>query len=127
MAAPVARAKAWRRCVDAIRQQRVDTLLLQDEPSSDLQLLGCDDPTLVAESERELAQVGATGVCTARADALVVRALAAAGARPVVVPAAGLALADGIGALLRCPTSPPGRTPSDPARGMQSAHLPRPG
>lgn len=63
------------------------------------------DPALIALTGEELSQVSAEGVVVDRAhdraDAVLVRALAATDADLVAVPAAELPLTDGIGALLR--------------------------
>jgi hypothetical protein len=88
--------------VEALQKAQVDTLVLRDDPSSDLTLWIGPEPLHIACSRADLAAMGVDeGVCEVRADAAVVRALVGSAAGLVVTPDAGMAVPDGIGAVLR--------------------------
>ena len=108
--------------IRALQLNQVSTLLLVDDPSSELRLWIGPEPTQLALTEDALRGIGAPALGEDRADAALLRALAGTGADLVLVPhpatgenpdhagsAAGAAappggqsdLTDGIGALLR--------------------------
>jgi hypothetical protein len=112
--------------ISAVQLNQVSTVLLRDDPSSELRLWIGPEPTQLALTEDELRGIGASVLGQDRADAALVRAIAGTGAELVLLPhparesdpdRAGSAaggtllpdgqpeLADGIGALLRF-TSP---------------------
>lgn len=91
----------WQASIDAVRRAQVDTLLLVDDPSSTATLWFADDPLTIGTSAQELRDLGVQDPRQDRADAVLVRALAAEDAALVTVPRAELDLADGLGAVLR--------------------------
>lgn len=113
--------------VRALQQYQVGTLLLVDDPSSELRLWIGPEPAQLALTEEDLRGIGAPVLGQDRADAALLRAVAGSGADLVLLPhpaagedpdragsAAGGAplpggppdLADGIGALLRFTSTP---------------------
>ena len=114
--------------VAALQQAQVETLVIQDDPSSALELWIGPEPGHLAESEQALRTLGAEVLGRDRADAALVRAAVGTGARLLVLPhpaadqdperagsAAGSRgagpgaeegpeLADGVGAVLRFST-----------------------
>jgi hypothetical protein len=111
--------------IRGLQRNQVATVLLRDDPSSELRLWIGPEPAQLALSEDELREIGALVLGQDRADAALIRAIAGTGAELVLLPhpaketdpnragsAAGGApldeqpeLTDGIGALLRF-TSP---------------------
>lgn len=89
-----------RATVEAVRRAQVETLVLVDDPSSTALLYVGPDPVHLAVEADELADLGVTGAQPVRADAALVRALAATAADVVVAPAP-LTVTDGVGAVLR--------------------------
>ena len=88
----------------ATRLQRgqVDTVLLVNDPSSTDQLwIAPDDPTLVAADQELLRQSGVQDPRRVRADAALIRAIAATGAELVLVQPEDVQLEHGIGGILR--------------------------
>lgn len=113
--------------IRGLQRNQVSTVLLRDDPSSELLVWIGPEPAQLALTEDELRGIGAPVLGQDRADAALVRAIAGTGAKLVLLAhparesdpnragsAAGSAslpddqpeLADGIGALLRF-TSPP--------------------
>ncbi|MEQ3549396.1 hypothetical protein WIS52_02835 [Pseudonocardia nematodicida] len=93
--------------VAATRAHAVETLLVDraDAPGTALWLAA--DPTAVAESRDELAQIGAEPTVSAPAADALVRAAAAVDADVVLTgPGDDVALTDGLGAVLRFPIGP---------------------
>jgi hypothetical protein len=112
--------------IRALRANQVRTLLLRDDPSANLQLWIGPEPTQLALTEQDLQAIDAPVLGRDRADAALLRGVAATGADLLLLPhpatdedprrtgsAAGSAplpgeqpdLADGLGALLRFSTS----------------------
>ncbi|MDQ4102286.1 MAG: hypothetical protein M3186_00700, partial [Actinomycetota bacterium] len=112
--------------VHALQRNQVSTVLLCDDPSSELRMWIGPEPMQLALTEDELREIGAPVLGQDRADAALIRAIAGSGADLALLPhpaadneparagsAAGGApppgglpeLADGIGALLRFTTS----------------------
>jgi hypothetical protein len=112
--------------IRALQLNQASTVLLRDDPSSEVQIFIGPEPAQLALTEDELRAIGAPVIGLDRADAALVRAVAGTGAELVLLPdpasgtepdrtgsAAGGAplpggqpeLTDGIGALLRF-TSP---------------------
>jgi hypothetical protein len=89
--------------VAALRQAQVDTLLLVDDPSSDLRAWIGPDPVHLARTAGELAALGVTDPAEDRLDAALVRAAAGTDATIVTLAPGRLDLPDGIGATLRYP------------------------
>jgi Bacterial archaeo-eukaryotic release factor family 2 len=108
--------------VRGLQRNQVSTVLLRDDPSSELQIWIGPEPAQLALTEDELREIGASVLGQDRADAALIRAIAGSGADLVLLPhpaaenepkRAGSAtggaspadghpaLADGIGALLR--------------------------
>lgn len=88
--------------VDALRKAQVDTLLLHDDPSSTARLwTALDQPLVLGLTRDEVAALGVDEPVEDRADAVLVRALAASDAAIVLVADPTVELADGVGALLR--------------------------
>jgi Bacterial archaeo-eukaryotic release factor family 2 len=88
----------------ATRLQRgqVDTVLLVNDPSStDTLWIAPDDPTLISVDDHVLREAGVQNPQKVRADAALVRAIAATGAQLVLVGPGEAPLTDGIGAVLR--------------------------
>ncbi|MFP5346127.1 MAG: Vms1/Ankzf1 family peptidyl-tRNA hydrolase [Actinomycetes bacterium] len=92
--------------VEATRGAAVDTLLLHDEPSSDLRLFAGEDPMQIGTTRQDVEALGAQQVIEDRADAVLIRALAGESASITLVDP-GDVLKDGIGALLRFDVRPP--------------------
>ncbi|MGH3788961.1 MAG: Vms1/Ankzf1 family peptidyl-tRNA hydrolase [Pseudonocardiaceae bacterium] len=115
--------------VHGLQRNQVDTVLLRDDPTSELRIWIGPEPMQLALTEDELREIGAPVLGQDRADAALIRAMAGSGADLVLLPpsphngtgdnepeqtgsAAGGApppggqseLADGIGALLRFTT-----------------------
>lgn len=86
--------------VEALRRAQVETLVLDDDPSSTATLFAGPDPLAIALTERELRDLGCDQVWEVRADAAIVRALAGSGGDLVIVPG-GVTVGGGIGAILR--------------------------
>ncbi len=88
--------------VEALRRAQVETLLLQDDPSSTTTLwTSAEDPALVATTAVELTDLGVAAPVQDRADAVLLRALAGTDAGIVLTPQGGPQLTDGVGAVLR--------------------------
>ncbi len=93
--------------VSALRAGQVRTLLLVDDPTSTDQLWTGPGPLEVATTREDLDVLGVSDVVQVRADAALVRALAASDAeielvrQPEEDEDPPVSLADGIGALLR--------------------------
>lgn len=88
--------------VEALQKAQVETLVLRDDPSSDLTLWTGPEALHIACSRSDIADMGVTdGVCEVRADAAIVRALVGSAAGLVVTPDTGTSVPDGIGAVLR--------------------------
>ena len=86
---------------EAIRQARVDTLLIHDDASTQRTAFFVrDEPTLVALDERTLVDLGRTRARTARLADVAIRACVLTSAGIRVVPSAET-LNEGIGAILR--------------------------
>lgn len=114
--------------VAALQQAQVETLVIQDDPSSALELWIGPEPGHLAESEQALRTLSADVLGRDRADAALVRAAVGTGARLLVLPHPGAdqdperagsaagsrgagpgaqegpELADGVGAVLRYST-----------------------
>ena len=86
--------------VEAVRRAQVETLVLDDDPTSTLTLWVGPDPTMIAVRGEELVDLGVEEPQEVRADAALLRAIVATGADIVVVPG-GTSVADGVGAVLR--------------------------
>nr|WP_240895684.1 Vms1/Ankzf1 family peptidyl-tRNA hydrolase [Kineococcus siccus] len=86
--------------VDALRRSQVQTLLLHDDPTSTEELWACADPLLIGTSPDELRALGVEEPVRARADAVLVRALAATDAGIQLVDDE-VTLQGGVGAVLR--------------------------
>ncbi|MEV0663640.1 Vms1/Ankzf1 family peptidyl-tRNA hydrolase [Actinomadura luteofluorescens] len=87
---------------EAVRQARVETLLLADEPDSQARLWVGPDPSQVAMTAEELREeFGVSDPREERADAALVRAAAATDGELVVLPSDGPAPALQVGAVLR--------------------------
>ncbi|GAA4315612.1 hypothetical protein GCM10023178_25710 [Actinomadura luteofluorescens] len=87
---------------EAVRQARVETLLLADEPDSQARLWVGPDPSQVATTAEELREeFGVSDPREERADAALVRAAAATDGELVVLPSDGPAPALQVGAVLR--------------------------
>jgi hypothetical protein len=87
-----------------IRLQRgqVDTVLLVDDQSStDTAWIAPDDPTLISVDDHVLREAGVSNPQKVRADAALVRAIAATGAQLVLIGPGEAPLTHGIGAVLR--------------------------
>ena len=91
--------------VAALRQAQVDTLLLVDDPSSELRAWIGPDPAHLALDAAELAALGVTDPVQVRLDAALVRAAAGTDAAIVTLASGQLDLPQGIGATLRYPTA----------------------
>ncbi|ABS01526.1 Vms1/Ankzf1 family peptidyl-tRNA hydrolase [Kineococcus radiotolerans] len=94
--------------VAALRQGQVATVLLLDDPSSTAQLWTGAGPLEIATTEEDLRAMGVEGGARVRADAVLVRALAASDAGIELVPVPDedgapplVSMAEGIGAVLR--------------------------
>ena len=86
--------------VDALRRSQVQTLLLHDEPSSTATVWTGPDPLVLGTTREEVTALGVAEPVQVRADAALVRALAATDAEIELVTDRP-ELAEGIGALLR--------------------------
>lgn len=86
--------------VEALRRAQVETVVLDDDPTSTLTLWVGAAPTMIAVDRQELVDLGVEDPQQVRADAAIVRALVATAADIVVVPG-GTTVADGVGAVLR--------------------------
>ena len=88
--------------VEALQKAQVGTLVLCDDPSSDLTLWVGPEPLHIACSRDDLTAMGVTAdVCEVRADAAIVRALVGSAAALCVTPGGQRDVPDGIGAVLR--------------------------
>ncbi|WP_165978495.1 Vms1/Ankzf1 family peptidyl-tRNA hydrolase [Actinomadura darangshiensis] len=86
---------------EAVRQARVETLLLSEEPDSDARLWIGPDPAQIATTAEELrSEFGVPDPRETRADAALVRAVAATDGELVVLPQNGSATPP-VGAVLR--------------------------
>ncbi|WP_432564976.1 baeRF2 domain-containing protein [Kineococcus sp. SYSU DK003] len=95
-----AAAEGLRDVVAALRRGQVRTLLLKDDPSSTNTLFTGPNALEIGTSVEELRTLGVEDPVQVRADAAIVRALAASDAEIQLVQD-GLDLQDGIGAVLR--------------------------
>lgn len=86
--------------VEALRRAQVQTLVLDDDPTSTATLFAGPDPLMLGVTEQELRDLGCTEIHEVRADAAIVRALAGTGGSLVLVPG-GVDVGGGIGAILR--------------------------
>jgi len=96
-----AAAEGLRAVVDALRRAQVDTVLLRDDPSATTQLWVGPEPLHLGLDKADLEALGVARPMQDRADAAIVRALAATDAGLVLAPTGGPGLRDGVGALLR--------------------------
>ena len=88
--------------VTRLQRGQVDTVLLADDPSStDMLWIAPDDPGLIAADEYLLRDSGVNDPRRVRADAALVRAIAATSADLVLVGPGDVELEHGIGAVLR--------------------------
>lgn len=85
----------------ALRRAQVDTVVVVDDPSSDAQLWIGPEPTLLGISEQELRDLGVADPVQDRADAALVRAAVGTSAGLLVAASGQVAVAEGVGALLR--------------------------
>ncbi|WP_432545614.1 baeRF2 domain-containing protein [Kineococcus sp. SYSU DK004] len=92
--------EGMRAVVGALSRGQVRTLLLRDDPTSDLRLWIGDDPTQVATTDEDLRAMGVSDPLEVRADAALLRALAATDAEIELV-AERPVMDGGIGAVLR--------------------------
>ncbi|HEX5533206.1 MAG TPA: Vms1/Ankzf1 family peptidyl-tRNA hydrolase [Actinomycetales bacterium] len=92
--------------VAAVRGGSVQTLLLHDDPSSDLTLWAGEEPLQIGSSREEVEALGARHPVEDRADDILVRALVAQDAAIELVDVENV-LPGGIGALLRFDVRPP--------------------
>lgn len=86
--------------VEAVRKAQVDTLLLRDDPASELTLYVGENASMLGLSERDALQAGASVARTDRADAALVWSLAATGGSVGLVDD-NVRLRDGVAAILR--------------------------
>lgn len=91
--------------VDALRMGSVQTLLLQDDPSSTVLLWAGPDPLQLGTTEEEVRALGAQDAVQDRADAVLLRALVAQAGDVELVAGADV-LRGGVGALLRFDVRP---------------------
>ncbi|MGB9278743.1 MAG: Vms1/Ankzf1 family peptidyl-tRNA hydrolase [Pseudonocardiaceae bacterium] len=93
--------------IRALQLNQVSTVLLRDDPSSELRVWIGPEPAQLALTEDELGGIGSPVLGQDRADAALVRAVAGTGADLLLLPHPGAQpeLADGIGALLRFSTA----------------------
>ncbi len=89
--------------VEAFQKAQVDTLLIVDDPSSEVEAWFGPDPVLVALAAEDLRQLGVPDPSRDRLDAALVRAAIGTDAAIVTLTPHQLPLADGIGASLRYP------------------------
>jgi hypothetical protein len=87
----------------ALRDGQASDVLIADDPSSAARAWIGPDPADVAASEEELAERGIEHTLSDRADAALVRAIAATGAELRFVPDGEQPPRSGVGALLRYP------------------------
>jgi hypothetical protein len=87
--------------VEAVRRGQIQSLLLDDDPDSPARLWIGPEPTHIAVTARELRQLGVDDPQEERADAALIRAVAAMDGEMVVLPANGPEAPLGIGAVLR--------------------------
>ncbi len=87
--------------VAALRRGQVDTVLLHDDPSATTQLWVGPEPLHIGLEPADVAALGVAEPAEDRADAAIVRALAATDGALVLAPAGRPEMRDGIGALLR--------------------------
>jgi Bacterial archaeo-eukaryotic release factor family 2 len=87
--------------VEAVRRAQVDTVLLRDDPSATTRLWVGPAPLHLGVTAADVQALGVPDPVQDRADAAIVRALAASAAALVPAPAGMAGLPDGIGALLR--------------------------
>ncbi|AEV85630.1 peptide chain release factor 1 [Actinoplanes sp. SE50] len=88
--------------VTRLQRGQVDTVLLVDDASStDTVWVSPDDPTLISVDDHPLREAGVPSPQRVRADAGLLRAIAATGADLVLVAPEEVALEHGIGAVLR--------------------------
>lgn len=88
--------------VTHLQRGQVDTVLLANDPSStDTLWIDPDDPTVVSVDDHVLRESGVREPRKVRADAALVRAIAATGARLILVRPDEAPLEHGIGAVLR--------------------------
>jgi hypothetical protein len=87
--------------VAALQRCQVDTVLLVNDPSSTEKLWIGDTPSEIAMTEVDLSAMGVLNPRRVRADAALLRALAATDADLVLVTPAEIDLDGGVGALLR--------------------------
>ena len=88
--------------VAALQRAQVDTMLLVDDPSSTERLWIGPEPTDIATSAAELAEMAVVEPLPVRADAALVRALVGTDAAlTVLMPEEAPDLTDGVGAVLR--------------------------
>ena len=94
-------ATGVRAVVDALRQARVDTLVISDDPTSTLRGWSGHAPTDIALERDELTAAGVDDPREDRLDAVLVRAAIGTGAQVYVTPGAHDYLPEGIAAILR--------------------------
>jgi hypothetical protein len=86
--------------VDAVRKAQVESLLLHDDPASDLTLHVGENASMIGLTEHDVRQAGASAPSTDRADAALVWALAATGGSVGLIDDS-VQLRDGVAAILR--------------------------
>lgn len=87
--------------LEALREARVDTVVLSDDPTSTLTAWFGDDPTQLALTQDEITDLGVENPRQDRLDAVLIRTVVNTGANLVVTPGAHDYLPEGVGALLR--------------------------
>jgi flavin-dependent dehydrogenase len=85
----------------ALQRAQAETVVLADDPSSDLGAWIGPEPTQIARAEADLTQLGVEHPVQDRFDAAVLRALAASGGDLYLTPGPHEFVADGIAAILR--------------------------
>jgi hypothetical protein len=105
--------------VSALRRGQVERLLLNDDPTSTLELWAGEQPLQLGLTEQDSRDAGAVSPQQARADAVVVWALVGSSAEATLVEPDELQLTQGIAALLRWSdeATAHGRVPSMPGHG----------
>ena len=86
--------------VEALRRAQVQTLVIDDDPTSTLTLWVGESPALIAVDRQELVDLGVDSPRQVRADAALVGALVATAGDLVIVPG-GTKVTEGVGAILR--------------------------
>lgn len=87
--------------IAALQRAQAETVVLADDPSSDLTAWIGPEPTQIARAEEELTELGVEHPMQDRLDAALLRALAASGGDLYITPGPHEFVADGIAAILR--------------------------